>query len=183
MNGAHPRVCGENDSSTPVVDGIIGSSPRVRGKRGIVNAARTVPGLIPACAGKTYIRLAPQRLTRAHPRVCGENATLDRANARVLGSSPRVRGKPPLEIPSHTDERLIPACAGKTQISPSLRGLNAAHPRVCGENCIHETTEPITLGSSPRVRGKQPAWSSPSQKMRLIPACAGKTPNLERKAP
>ena len=111
---AHPRVCGENTrrSAHQTVKG--GSSPRVRGKRGIVQAARIVPGLIPACAGKTVARHGETYCTRAHPRVCGENATAIETKTRELGSSPRVRGKRWLKHPLRCRGRLIPACAGKT---------------------------------------------------------------------
>ena len=51
---AHPRVCGENEHDGLRVKREDGSSPRVRGKP--VPSRLTVhePGLIPACAGKTY---------------------------------------------------------------------------------------------------------------------------------
>ena len=50
---AHPRVCGENSMDGLVVNRETGSSPRVRGKHADPRTARAVPGLIPACAGKT----------------------------------------------------------------------------------------------------------------------------------
>ena len=71
-------------------------------------------GLIPACAGKTLstsVKLCP---SWAHPRVCGENFGYALRAYRVVGSSPRVRGK--LNICQDVINRcgLIPACAGKT---------------------------------------------------------------------
>ena len=50
---AHPRVCGENASFLTVSFLGLGSSPRVRGKRGAGEFPVAVRGLIPACAGKT----------------------------------------------------------------------------------------------------------------------------------
>ena len=90
---AHPRVCGENRSCSAVPLTKRGSSPRVRGKRDISVHEVTVPGLIPACAGKT--RTTPARCTPppAHPRVCGENDDACRSLCIAFGSSPRVRGK------------------------------------------------------------------------------------------
>ena len=52
---AHPRVCGENLRASPQTTQVRGSSPRVRGKRGCHRGARSMRGLIPACAGKTAI--------------------------------------------------------------------------------------------------------------------------------
>ena len=53
---AHPRVCGENKTFLAMHGTRLGSSPRVRGKRGQSRYARPPRGLIPACAGKTRRR-------------------------------------------------------------------------------------------------------------------------------
>ena len=50
---AHPRVCGENGIIHEAATVPLGSSPRVRGKRGTFPSAIESAGLIPACAGKT----------------------------------------------------------------------------------------------------------------------------------
>ena len=50
-------------------------------------------GLIPACAGKTSMRITSEAVTGAHPRVCGENTRIVGASGMTSGSSPRVRGK------------------------------------------------------------------------------------------
>ena len=53
LHWAHPRVCGENYYLVRGGIATMGSSPRVRGKRiGCCHDA-SLPGLIPACAGKT----------------------------------------------------------------------------------------------------------------------------------
>ena len=70
---AHPRVCGENSWSLAWSSPWLGSSPRVRGKHGRMLNAFSPARLIPACAGKTVSPLIPPPLSRAHPRVCGEN--------------------------------------------------------------------------------------------------------------
>ena len=62
---------------------LAGSSPRVRGKRVGDDVVGFGAGLIPACAGKTRKQLAPVRLERAHPRVCGENTPRARTRVRT----------------------------------------------------------------------------------------------------
>ena len=52
--GAHPRVCGENLSSSGIESSGVGSSPRVRGKLDDRGDSSFDAGLIPACAGKTW---------------------------------------------------------------------------------------------------------------------------------
>ena len=89
----HPRVCGKNRSayvksrigsgspprvrekppkrlSTTIREG---SPPRVREKPQLGFACWCVPGITPACAGKTYIRQVSSGVVWDHPRVCGKN--------------------------------------------------------------------------------------------------------------
>ena len=56
---------------------LLGSSPRVRGKRPKGAPPLPCSGLIPACAGKTLTEVARGKADRAHPRVCGENVGVD----------------------------------------------------------------------------------------------------------
>ena len=50
----------------------------------------------------------------AHPRVGGENVADVRVARSAEGSSPRGRGKPKASNHDRTNNRLIPAWAGKT---------------------------------------------------------------------
>ena len=90
---AHPRVCGENADIAGAARIRDGSPPRVRGKPGRAPQRRTAPRLTPACAGKTPPRRPRPRRPRAHPRVCGENASIGATLSFITGSPPRVRGK------------------------------------------------------------------------------------------
>ena len=73
-------------------------------------------------------------------------------------------------------DRIIPAYAGSTSVSPCRRGAPKDHPRVCGEHGLNATSGPPLEGSSPRMRG------APCRRRRLgrdgrriIPAYAGST--------
>ena len=133
-------------------------------------------GLIPARAGKT-----PQGHPRpswrwAHPRACGENASLVVAESQNPGSSPRVRGKHWLDARVNAIQRLIPARAGKTPVGLAQSPGTQAHPRACGENFSLYDLQNLLPGSSPRVRGKLNTHMQRKHHERLIPARAGKTP-------
>ena len=152
-----------------------GSSPRVRGKHVFDAFPELLPGLIPACAGKTTCWKAATTWSGAHPRVCGENSFGLLAVAGVVGSSPRVRGKLPPMLRRLLARGLIPACAGKTWNHSQIRCMTRAHPRVCGENIETFGGAATLSGSSPRVRGKLNYGNVRTFVAGLIPACAGKT--------
>ena len=118
LTKAHPRAGGENILRSVGGPHAQGSSPRGRGKPELTMEDATALGLIPARAGKT--RQATKRAlpSRAHPRAGGENADLEHAHRRLLGSSPRGRGKLNPRKIQRVRERLIPARAGKTYSQP-----------------------------------------------------------------
>ena len=73
---------------------------------------------------------------------------------RMVGTSPRMRGKPILNGNVLATQRNIPAYAGKTN-SPRRVALQLPeHPRVCGENARDAFDEVDVAGTSPRMRGK-----------------------------
>ena len=131
---AHPRACGENAQGTGPVTSWRGSSPRVRGKRGLDLHEGARVGLIPARAGKTGPRSVSTPSICPHPRACGENRSRRRWRPSPWGSSPRVRGKQPPRGRPQGGGRLIPARAGKTARRTRNRRRRPAHPRACGEN-------------------------------------------------
>ena len=92
--GAHPRACGENRPTMRLRITQVGSSPRVRGKRGPNKKDEEWCRLIPARAGKTCGGSSSPSWTWAHPRACGENGGEHVGVFVAEGSSPRVRGKP-----------------------------------------------------------------------------------------
>ena len=131
---AHPRACGENYTSTMGTLSSEGSSPRMRGKQrrtrmdrvhsGLIpaHAGKTMEckdisdsgGLIPAHAGKTGVGVGLVVVGVAHPRACGENEIHASEASIPSGSSPRMRGKHVMCVPSPSSRGLIPAHAGKT---------------------------------------------------------------------
>ena len=112
----HPRVCGEN-LGYPCFPGLLlGTSPRMRGKRSERFGHGRYERNIPAYAGKTSILSVPVYGPTEHPRVCGENAAVNSWEGAPIGTSPRMRGK---RRPAHGQcvrPRNIPAYAGKTLI-------------------------------------------------------------------
>ena len=69
----HPRVCGEHVLGLGVGVMPLGSSPRMRGARGLWAGPRRSGRIIPAYAGSTLSAVGRLSPTRDHPRVCEEH--------------------------------------------------------------------------------------------------------------
>ena len=89
-----------------------------------------------------------------------------------------MRGKQIGKEVFHSELRITPACAGKTSSFRSSSVSFADHPRVCGENPEPVEESAASYGSPPRVRGKRRSPPSVSPRLRITPACAGKTPTI-----
>ena len=181
----HPRVCVANGyDAYPGIE-VDGSSPRVRGERKSGLVGISFLRIIPACAGRTSPTTSTAKAAADHPRVCGANPERGRRRQQGDGSSPRVRGKRPTTTRKELRVRIIPACAGQTNMRPERKTKWADHPRVCGANVAMYPLMRSPCGSSPRVRGKQATGTAADIKVRIIPACAGQTPScgiIQRRA-
>ena len=109
----HPRVCGEKCVYVDPREIRKGSPPRVRGKETISCTIAIFIRITPACAGKRWSADEKLRLSRDHPRVCGEKAIKVRGAREAVGSPPRVRGKECYACVDADGTRITPACAGK----------------------------------------------------------------------
>ena len=172
--GDHPRVCGEKSQSTSASPRALGSPPRMRGKVAYTDLQRPSPGITPAYAGKSLLKLLHHVGLRDHPRVCGEKAYSLVINGSEWGSPPRMRGKGTKRCSSRRGGRITPAYAGKSKrIAPSSV-LFGDHPRVCGEKHTTFFVRPRKWGSPPRMRGKAKNATLGGGKRGITPAYAGK---------
>ena len=169
----HPRVCGERHPAAGAGRPLSGSSPRVRGTRGGGVPLPVSGRFIPACAGNASGSVFRARVEAVHPRVCGERDGAADKGAGATGSSPRVRGTPPVLGRRSQGPRFIPACAGNASSARRLSIREPVHPRVCGERAPDRRAAPSFAGSSPRVRGTQMPCGRSRPCGRFIPACAG----------
>ena len=152
---AHPRSRGENSVPAGPSHSVSGSSPLTRGKRLRGRLSRRSRRLIPAHAGKTWLRGALVVCVRAHPRSRGENTASSRRSMASAGSSPLTRGKLCIGCVRGACVGLIPAHAGKTSQCARVGIAGWAHPRSRGENTAPPAIQAFI------------GW--------LIPAHAGKT--------
>ena len=150
----HPRACGENLSIHPFHLQYLGSPPRMRGKHDDNIKSVVTQRITPAHAGKTICNLRLCKITKDHPRACGENCQPVTASLWITGSPPRMRGKLICWALTHAASGITPAHAGKTFSSSCFFKLVQDHPRACGENTAYKSSSSYHLGSPPRMRGK-----------------------------
>ena len=148
-------MCGEEMDLLVASLSNTGSPPRVRGRVNVYAIRHNKPGITPACAGKRCASPNIAARFKDHPRVCGEE--LAKAQGEVLnkGSPPRVRGRVNHGFMTPFQDRITPACAGKS------------HALDC-EELMDE-------GSPPRVRGRDTTTRPMPLYSRITPACAGKS--------
>ena len=171
----HPRECGANSYGSSHAAETDGSSPRVRGKHAPQGPGWHGVRIIPASAGQTVMFGGSISTATDHPRECGANG-LRQAGADLKdGSSPRVRGKPAVQLMHECRDRIIPASAGQTSPRAAPPNTRPDHPRECGANLTRHSGGGCNFGSSPRVRGKLDGRDYHVAGERIIPASAGQT--------
>ena len=111
----HPRACGANVMVPSACMLMVGSSPRMRGKRHPPSPCNPVMRIIPAHAGQTVSNSSRTSARSDHPRACGANLGLDSILSDNDGSSPRMRGKRAGHRLRPRPYRIIPAHAGQTR--------------------------------------------------------------------
>ena len=171
------------------------SSPRMRGSRINISRSDTLFGIIPAYAGLTQSNRCSKTTAWDHPRACGAHGAVSGAGEPPVGSSPRMRD-------SHITKRLvailrgssprmrgslllivfldfflgiIPAHAGLTRSHIDMVAPSRDHPRACGAHLVGCMACPLSMGSSPRMRGSPFGSSVGSAVGGIIPAHAGLT--------
>ena len=154
----HPRMRGEDSLVVSFLVDNAGSPPHARGRPGREGDVGSVPGITPACAGKT------------------RNNTV--AEHAQLGSPPHARGRLFLDYVDKWRTRITPACAGKTINRSPRRWMHTDHPRMRGEDASGAHFLYEKKGSPPHARGRPRPARTTCPRSRITPACAGKTGNL-----
>ena len=151
-----------------------GSPPRARGKAHFSTMPSALPGITPACAGKSQCHQMIAGFLRDHPRVRGEKSAMLSCRFAPQGSPPHVRGKVHSGGKSLHAIGITPACAGKSAADSELMLGIRDHPRVCGEKNVVSVPALPALGSPPRVRGKAEHDKRLIVRRGITPARAGK---------
>ena len=129
--------------------------------------------ITPAHTGKTYLILH-LCLFPDHPRSHGENFLKSGSLARMRGSPPRMRGKPDAKL----SQVPTPAHAGKTGCQTFASSGCRDHPRACGENSGHPSSNGAEIKDHPRTHGEN---LKTCVSYGITPARTGKTASRARR--
>ena len=152
--GITPAYAGKSFVKFGTTEMCKGSPPRMRGKARPWRKHKQEARITPAYAGKSVLRLNHTHINKDHPRVCGEKFTLKCGPTCSLGSPPRMRGKGTYQVRYWAIGGITPAYAGKSGYLVGAFSNFWDHPRVCGEKQKDAPAALKSLGSPPRMRGK-----------------------------
>ena len=149
----HPRMRGEHVKVVYCPHRQMGSSPHARGTPEIMAGSSRTNGIIPACAGNTFVTEHSRRPAGDHPRMRGEHASMQLFVHEIPGSSPHARGTQGRRECEDAAGGIIPACAGNTVVPFFIFLLRVDHPRMRGEHRRINSYHRCLWGSSPHARG------------------------------
>ena len=147
----------------------------MRGKGSFVLLLGELIRITPACAGKRSLLPLLRCCLLDHPRMCGEKVAFDRNLPHTRGSPPHVRGKDDEGRLKLRHVGITPAYAGKSHSATPCSPAVWDHPRVCGEKAVFDMCSCHSLGSPPRMRGKDVQPCRFGVAVRITPAYAGKS--------
>ena len=146
---------GGNEVGYRTETGMVGLSPRGRGKPGLETEATVKSRSIPAWAGETSASLVCAWAMKVYPRVGGGNRFERALPDLPKGLSPRGRGKLFLPVGENVFGQVYPRVGGGNSVA------------ICGVVAI--------IGLSPRGRGKRGGHRRITAGGGSIPAWAGET--------
>ena len=171
----HPRSRGVYVDVTAYSSKERGSSPLARGLLSVDLVDAGGVGIIPARAGFTDWRASSGPSPADHPRSRGVYRFRASYESPSAGSSPLARGLRLFAAAASGVGGIIPARAGFTGPTMTLRWMRRDHPRSRGVYITDASSMYIHGGSSPLARGLREAAAGPAGRRRIIPARAGFT--------
>ena len=147
----------------------------MRGKGTWSFIAGAYPRITPAYAGKRITVKRGSRVSRDHPRLCGEKYVPRILRCFHRGSPPPMRGKAYCKTEKEKHKRITPAYAGKRWHGILCEFTYQDHPRLCGEKLRRNDPIFSKSGSPPPMRGKGSEIVSNGHENRITPAYAGKS--------
>ena len=160
-----------------------GSSPLARGLRRPRPRRSTIRRIIPARAGFTPHPPIPFTSGPDHPRSRGVYLYRPCDRSSMSGSSPLARGLREHRADEDTRHRIIPARAGFTAGTTPATYTHTDHPRSRGVYTSEDHPGRRARGSSPLARGLPPPKCDASTPIRIIPARAGFTADMDAVLP
>ena len=111
--------------------------------------------------------------------MCGKYVVVIVSNGTESGSPPHVREIHISSFSLASSIRITPACAGNTPAKVDFDGYQEDHPRMCGKYLKRNVNSYSLIGSPPHVREIHSFLTNFTVLLRITPACAGNTFDIE----
>ncbi len=177
-----PRAGGDDYFGGPRRIEQHGRSPRGRGRQSLNILRYLSRRTIPARAGTTVLPRSPASGREDDPRAGGDDQRTPHRGLARSGRSPRGRGRRLRQLRLGVQNRTIPARAGTTGWAAPWACWSRDDPRAGGDDWPPPVPGEVTVGRSPRGRGRPPRRAWRRFGGRTIPARAGTTGRLTRRA-
>ena len=145
-------MCGKDCANPSLSLTAMGSPPHVRERPDAMQEDARNTRITPACAGKTTDFDVIDTANEDHPRMCGKDYFCLVQLIMGLGSPPHVRERQTQKQLKLLNNRITPACAGKTVTKATHSLGNGDHPRMCGKDTRNMLNPALASGSPPHVR-------------------------------
>ena len=179
LSRKHPRLRGEDCTRETCPRRKLETPPLTRGRLADLEIAADEGRNTPAYAGKTRFPSHDIRSRGKHPRLRGEDRSLQEQRRDLSETPPLTRGRLNCAIPEDAAHGNTPAYAGKTGLKKLHRRTNQKHPRLRGEDLnLHITKTPV-LETPPLTRGRRGGGDCDAGTGQKHPRLRGEDPPLE----
>ena len=132
-----------------------------------------ISGITPACAGNSNLVIYQCHKSGDHPRLRGEQYSMQFLGRSHLGSPPLARGTASEAKKEWKRIGITPACAGNSTMQGGISTQNGDHPRLRGEQMLDCGRLRRNIGSPPLARGTVRVCDKNAERAGITPACAG----------
>ena len=164
---------GEQYNTRQVHEWKKGSPPHARGAVEELARIKEADGITPACAGSSRVNCPAVLCEGDHPRMRGEQSSLQSRASQSRGSPPHARGAGFFRNFLGAAGGITPACAGSSQCKGLTSAFQWDHPRMRGEQQVNDASVPVREGSPPHARGAATGYGGFTEVAGITPACAG----------
>ncbi len=136
ISAVHPHACGDDGGRLRRAAFPRGSPPRVWGRLSAVILSREARRFTPTRVGTTSAPSPSTLAATVHPHACGDDRRGAEKRILLVGSPPRVWGRPLGPVCLRLLPRFTPTRVGTTVYRRTRNIILPVHPHACGDDDV-----------------------------------------------